>query len=293
MLIATNGILISQKGDVLLIQRNDTRTFAPPGGTLEAGELPTDGVAREVREETGLIVLPVRLVGLSFLPIKPQPYFAFSFRCLMRGGDIQPSPESPHVGFYPYDKLPQPMASMHRRRIETAVTHTGGPVIWRTDNLGWPDRLGYFLLNNVVYRYYAWQRRRGKGPPYQPPPSWQITVHTVVQNPAGEVLWLKTGDQWQLPGGLADDQTPPWETAVSHTPVSSQLTNLTGVYTAKNAAEMTLVFTAVTNQTTLPDSARWFPPDQPPQTDAAQIQYLQDALGPSEITLFHSLPAAV
>ncbi len=62
-----------------------------------------------------------------------------------------------------------------------------------------------------------------------------------------------------------------------------------GVYTAKNAAEMTLVFTAVTNQTTLPDSALWFPSDQPPPTSTAQHQYRQDALGPSEITLFHSL----
>lgn len=287
MLVATNGILLSQKGDVLLIQRNDTRTFAPPGGSLETGELPTDGVAREVREETGLIVMPVRLVALSFLPIKPQPYFAFTFRCLMRGGEIQPSPESPHVGFYPYDKLPRPMASMHRRRIETAVTHSGGPVIWQTDNLTWQDRLGHFVLNNVVYRYYGWQRQRGKGPPYQPPPVWQIIVHTIVQNPQGDVLWLEdAAGNWRLPGGPADDYTPPWETAAALTPLPSQLTNLTGVYTAENAAGMTLVFTAVTNQTTLPDSARWFPAGQPPPTAPSQNQYLQDALSPSEITLF-------
>ena len=287
MLIATNGILISQKGDVLLIQRNDTRTFAPPGGSLEAGELPTDGVAREVREETGLIVMPVRLVALSFLPIKPQPYFAFSFRCLMRGGEIQPSPESPHVGFYPYDKLPRPMAPMHRRRIETAVTHPGGPVIWQTDKLNWYDRLGHFVLNNVVYRYYAWQRQRGKGPPYQSPPAWQIAVHTIVQNPQGDVLWLEdAAGNWQLPGGAADDYTPPWETAVSLTPIPIQLTNLTGVYVTENAAKMTLVFTAVTGQTTPPPSARWFPAGQLPPTASSQNQYLQDALGPSEITLF-------
>ncbi|HID53653.1 MAG TPA: NUDIX domain-containing protein [Anaerolineae bacterium] len=290
MLIVANGILLSQKGDVLLIQRNDTRTFAPPGGALEAGELPTDGVAREVREETGLIVMPVRLASLSFLPVKPQPYLAFIFRCLLRGGEIQPSPESPHVGFYPYDQLPRPMASIHRRRIETAVAHSGGPVIWQTDKLNWQSHLGYFILNNVVYRYYAWQRRRGQGPPYQPPPSWQITVRTVAQNPQGDVLWLEGGGQWQLPGGLADDQIPPWETAVSLTPLPSQLTNLTGVYTAKNDARMTLVFTAVTNQSTSLPSAHWFPPDQPPQTTPSQNQYLQDALGPSEITLFRSLP---
>lgn len=290
MLIATNGILISQKGDVLLIQRNDTRTFAPPGGSLEAGELPTDGVSREVREETGLIVMPVRLVALSFVPFKPIPYFAFTFRLLMRGGDIQPSPESPHVGFYPFDNLPRPMASLHRRRIETAVAHSGGPVVWQADKLSWPDRLGRFMLNNVVYRYYEWQRQRGKRPPYQEPPVWQITVHTVIQNPQGEVLWLKGSDnQWRLPGGLADEKKPPWETAVHQAPIPIQLTNLTGVYVGENSTRMSLVFTAVplAQQLNLPGSARWFPPEKPPETPVYQENYLRDALSPSEITLFH------
>ena len=35
-----------------------------PGGLLELGESLTDGVVREVREETGLIVEPVELVEL-------------------------------------------------------------------------------------------------------------------------------------------------------------------------------------------------------------------------------------
>jgi 8-oxo-dGTP diphosphatase len=35
-----------------------------PGGLLEVGEPLTDGVVREVREETGLIVEPVELIEL-------------------------------------------------------------------------------------------------------------------------------------------------------------------------------------------------------------------------------------
>ncbi len=52
MFIGTNGIVVDNKGHVLLIRRDDTRTWALPGGALEPGELPTNGAAREVREET-------------------------------------------------------------------------------------------------------------------------------------------------------------------------------------------------------------------------------------------------
>ena len=53
MFVGTNGIVVDQFGQILLIKRDDTRTWAIPGGALEAGELPSDGVAREVKEETG------------------------------------------------------------------------------------------------------------------------------------------------------------------------------------------------------------------------------------------------
>jgi len=61
VIVGTNGIVLDERGRVLLIRRDDILTWALPGGASEPGELPPDGVAREVEEETGVKVIPERL----------------------------------------------------------------------------------------------------------------------------------------------------------------------------------------------------------------------------------------
>ena len=97
MKISTMGFVFNEFSQILLIQRNDTHTWAPPGGSLDAGELPTAGVIREVREETGLRVWPVRLVGLYYVPGGAEDTLMFAFRCLPQGGELQTSAESPQA----------------------------------------------------------------------------------------------------------------------------------------------------------------------------------------------------
>ncbi|MDR3727753.1 MAG: NUDIX domain-containing protein [Terracidiphilus sp.] len=61
------GAVVVEEGRVLLIRRGNEPMkghWSLPGGMLELGETLTEGVAREVREETGLTVEPVELIEL-------------------------------------------------------------------------------------------------------------------------------------------------------------------------------------------------------------------------------------
>jgi 8-oxo-dGTP diphosphatase len=61
------GAVVVDENRVLLVRRGHEPLkgrWSLPGGLLELGESLQDGVVREVREETGLIVEPVELVEL-------------------------------------------------------------------------------------------------------------------------------------------------------------------------------------------------------------------------------------
>lgn len=236
MNISTGGLLIDGIDKILLIQRNDSRTWAIPGGAMEAGELPTDAAAREVKEETGLIAMPVRLVAVHYLHHQPEPFLGLTFRCIQRGGDIETSEESPQVGFVKVNDMPRAMSHIHRERIEIGLNHQGGPPVWFEQRPSLWARLVWFYLRKVVYPRFDRQRKRNGQPPYVPPPKWKTSAFVVVRNQAGEVLWVKSGDQdaWRLPGGIGQNEEPPWKTAVRETYEATglqlKLADLPGVY---------------------------------------------------------------
>jgi ADP-ribose pyrophosphatase YjhB (NUDIX family) len=292
MRMGSAGILVNEHGQVLLIRRNDTRTFAPPGGGLEAGELPSENAAREVREETGIIAMPVRLVGLYYWQPHKVGFLAFYFRCLRRGGELQPSLESPQVGFFPTNPLPRPMLPVHRQRVQQALTHAGGRPFWDWQHPSPLTRLSYGFMRFLVYPFMDWRRRREGRPFYQPPPIWQTAVTTIITNADGHVLWLRDADIWRLPGGAGLENTPPWESAVHHTQTQLQqpitLTNLTGVYPAKDKPNMTFTFTAkIGNGLSTTDNIAFFPPGAEPESSLPTHKtYLADALSPDAETTF-------
>jgi len=61
------GALIFERGKILLVERGEQPLkgyWSLPGGVLETGETLAEGIIREVREETGLEVKPVKVLEI-------------------------------------------------------------------------------------------------------------------------------------------------------------------------------------------------------------------------------------
>lgn len=289
-----SGVVTNEFNQILLIKRDDSRTWAIPGGGMDPGELPPESAAREVEEETGLKALPVRLVTVRYDPGREDGALFFTFRCLQRGGHLQPSAESLEVAFHPTRSLPTPMFKMHRDIVETVIGHTGGAPHWYTETAPLFIQIGSRLL----YRFRDWRRKRAGETLYVPPADWKVGAFTVIKNPAGQVLWVKRTDKpiWNLPGGGRDGREAPWETAVretyEETGLHIQLTNLTGVYFKENQQEVVFNFTAEVTGGKLQTNAEaaefaYFTSGEEPENSLPKhVIRVADALSDSDITLF-------
>lgn len=62
--VAVSAVVRDDRGRVLLIHRTDNDRFSIPGGGMEVGETVAEAVVREVQEETGILVRPMRVLGI-------------------------------------------------------------------------------------------------------------------------------------------------------------------------------------------------------------------------------------
>lgn len=91
---------------VLLVRRGREPLrgeWSLPGGKLELGETLREGIAREVREETGLIVLPGALVKVLDRIVRDDDgrvryhYVLVDFVCAVVGGDLRAGSDAEDV----------------------------------------------------------------------------------------------------------------------------------------------------------------------------------------------------
>ncbi len=107
--IVVQGVVLRERSErvteVLLVHRHSPRAWELPGGMPEVGESIRDAVIREVLEETGLRVEPIRQVA-TFRRTGFRPHISPVFRCEVIGGTPTPNLESVAVGFHAVDRLP-------------------------------------------------------------------------------------------------------------------------------------------------------------------------------------------
>jgi 8-oxo-dGTP pyrophosphatase MutT (NUDIX family) len=99
ILPAAGACIRDEQGRVLILRRaGEENLWSVPGGGIEPGERLDQAVVREVREETGLEVEPVALIGVYSSPEyifcypngdRVQPLISF-YECRVTGGTLRP-----------------------------------------------------------------------------------------------------------------------------------------------------------------------------------------------------------
>jgi len=131
-----DAAVIDDRGRILLIQRADNGKWAMPGGALEVGETPAEGVLREALEETGVHCRAVSLIGVfdsRFCGSASRHHlYHFTFLCQPLNHREIERPSHAHevldVGWFPEDGLPEDIDPGHVSRIPEAfrVWHGDG-----------------------------------------------------------------------------------------------------------------------------------------------------------------------
>jgi 8-oxo-dGTP diphosphatase len=94
LLPSVMGVIYDRESRVLLVRQMADALWSTPGGVIEPEETPAAAVVREVREETGLDVHIVRLLGVyggpAFVVEYPNgdrsQYVSVIFECAVNGG---------------------------------------------------------------------------------------------------------------------------------------------------------------------------------------------------------------
>ena len=156
---AVNAIVVNERGEVLLQRRTDDGQWTNPGGAIEPGEHPAHALVREIKEETGLDVKPLRITGIYSGPeyIHTYPngnqaaFVSISFLCQVTGGELGGDPEeTAEVRFFAPEALPA-MHPRFIRRIRDALSENAPAAF---DNPPLPDQMPD-SCNRLTALYYA------------------------------------------------------------------------------------------------------------------------------------------
>ena len=138
-----DGAVIDDAGKILLIRRADNGLWAMPGGGLEVGETPAQGVVREVLEETGVTCEPITLIGVydSRLCGTPSFYHLYQISFLCRPlpnvevvGTPSHAHETKEMNWFAEHALPDDLDPSHATRILEAFR------VWHGDTQAFFDR---------------------------------------------------------------------------------------------------------------------------------------------------------
>lgn len=110
--VDVRGILLSEDNKILLARESADGKWSLPGGWADIGYTPKEVITKEFKEETGLDIVPDRLLAVfdkKMHPHPPQPFYVYKmvFWCkaisstLLKGFDVL------DVQYFAIDQLPE------------------------------------------------------------------------------------------------------------------------------------------------------------------------------------------
>lgn len=131
LLVGSSAQIYDSTGrKILLTKRGDNGRWCLPGGQLDSGESVSETCAREVLEETGLVVEVGHLIAVYSSPDMVLSYndehkfqvISFHFEVNVIGGKLGLSNETTDVGYFSLDDIENmDVMEHHQQRIDDAV----------------------------------------------------------------------------------------------------------------------------------------------------------------------------
>jgi 8-oxo-dGTP pyrophosphatase MutT (NUDIX family) len=110
------AVIEDELGRILLQEKSSGEAWSLPGGAIEPGETPEQAICREVREETGLLVEPRRIIGVyggrHFRYTYPNgdkvEYLVVLYLCVPTGTSSEPpDPETRSLRYFGKKEMPK------------------------------------------------------------------------------------------------------------------------------------------------------------------------------------------
>ena len=102
--------VIFKENKILLVKEKDK--WALPGGWLDYNETVASNTIKEVKEEAGLDVVPIKIISIQNRNMHNYPQYAYEIckvfvMCMEKGGCFQENKETTESNYFSLDNLPK------------------------------------------------------------------------------------------------------------------------------------------------------------------------------------------